>query len=48
MILKNILDTKEALGECLREAAFSQAEAKFTNGDFSQDVLQNVGLAHTK
>lgn len=47
-ILKRIVDTKEATGEFMREAMFSQAEAKYTNGEFSQDVLQNVQKAHTK
>lgn len=36
------------MGETLRSAAFSIAEARFSNGDFSQDVLQNVTKAQIK
>uniref|UniRef100_A0A2I3N3F4 V-type proton ATPase subunit D n=1 Tax=Papio anubis TaxID=9555 RepID=A0A2I3N3F4_PAPAN len=34
-ILKKIIETKMLMGEVMREAAFSLAEAKFTAGDFS-------------
>uniref|UniRef100_A0A8C0C7D8 V-type proton ATPase subunit D n=1 Tax=Balaenoptera musculus TaxID=9771 RepID=A0A8C0C7D8_BALMU len=33
-ILKKIIETKMLMGEVMREAAFSLAEAKFTAGDF--------------
>ena len=36
MILKKIVDTKQTMGEVMKEAAFSLAEAKFASGDFSQ------------
>lgn len=37
------------MGEVMKEAAFSLAEAKFTTGgDFNQVVLQNVTKAQTK
>lgn len=36
------------MGEIMKEAAFSLAEAKFTAGDFTHMVLQNVGKAQIK
>ena len=33
------------MAEVLKEAAFSLAEAKFTAGDFSHTVIQNVSQA---
>jgi len=36
------------MGEVMKEAAFSLAEAKFTTGDFNQVVLQNVTKAQIK
>lgn len=33
------------MGEVLREASFSLAEAKFAAGDFSHIVIQNVSRA---
>ena len=36
MILKKIVETKQTMGEVMKEAAFSLAEAKFASGDFSQ------------
>ena len=36
------------MGESLRAASFSVAEARFSSGDFSQDVLQNVSKAQIK
>lgn len=36
------------MGENMKEAAFSLAEAKFTAGDFSHMVLQNVSKAQVK
>uniref|UniRef100_A0A8C4R4E1 V-type proton ATPase subunit D n=1 Tax=Eptatretus burgeri TaxID=7764 RepID=A0A8C4R4E1_EPTBU len=47
-ILKKIVDTKTLMGEVMREAAFSLAEAKFTAGDFSPMVIQNVTKAQVK
>uniref|UniRef100_A0AC34QH96 V-type proton ATPase subunit D n=1 Tax=Panagrolaimus sp. JU765 TaxID=591449 RepID=A0AC34QH96_9BILA len=41
-ILKKIVQTKNTMGDVLREASFSLAEAKFTAGDFSHTVIQNV------
>lgn len=48
LILKKIVETKQTMGEVMKEAAFSLAEAKFATGDFSQAVLQNVNKAQTK
>ena len=48
MILCKIIDTKTLMGEVMKEAAFSLAEAKFTTGDFNQVVLQNVTKAQIK
>ena len=47
-ILKKIVETKQTMGEVMKEAAFSLAEAKFACGDFSQAVLQNVNKAQLK
>uniref|UniRef100_A0A8C0EUA8 V-type proton ATPase subunit D n=1 Tax=Bubo bubo TaxID=30461 RepID=A0A8C0EUA8_BUBBB len=47
-ILKKIIDTKMLMGEVTREAAFSLAEAKFTEGDFSTTVIQDVNKAQVK
>ena len=41
-ILKRIIETKTLMGQVMREASLSLAEAKFTMGDFSQQILQNV------
>lgn len=48
VILKKIVETKSLMGEVMKEAAFSLAEAKFTTGDFNQVVLQNVTRAQVK
>lgn len=48
MILSKIIETKTLMGEVMKEAAFSLAEAKFTTGDFNQVVLQNVTKAQIK
>ncbi|KAI1284834.1 V-type proton ATPase subunit D 1 [Halotydeus destructor] len=48
-ILKKIVDTKSLMGEVMKEAQFSLAEAKFTVGnDFNTVVLQNVTKAQIK
>ena len=48
-ILKKIIDTKQVMGEIMKEASFSLAEAKFAGGgDFNQAVLQNVNKAQIK
>ncbi|EFP09091.1 hypothetical protein GCK72_009442 [Caenorhabditis remanei] len=44
-ILKKIVENKVLMGEVMKEAAFSLAEAKFTAGDFSHTVIQNVSQA---
>ncbi len=36
------------MGDVMKEAAFSLAEAKFACGEFSQPVLQNVNKAQLK
>lgn len=43
-----IAQTKTLMGEVMKEAAFSLAEAKFATGDFNQVVLQNVTKAQIK
>ncbi|KAL3266542.1 hypothetical protein HHI36_010710 [Cryptolaemus montrouzieri] len=48
MILGKIIETKTLMGEVMKEAAFSLAEAKFATGDFNQVVLQNVTKAQLK
>jgi V-type H+-transporting ATPase subunit D len=48
-ILNRILITKTLVGEVLREAAFSLAEAKFTMGEFfGQQIIQSVSQANLK
>jgi len=48
IILKKIIDTKMTMGDIMKEASFSLAEAKFTTGEFNHAVLQNVGKAQIK
>lgn len=48
MILKKIIETKTLMGEVMKEAVFSLAEAKFATGEFNQVVLQNVTKAQIK
>ncbi|XP_070498492.1 V-type proton ATPase subunit D 1 [Chironomus tepperi] len=48
MILGKIIETKQIMGDVMKEAAFSLAEAKFATGDFNQVVLQNVTKAQIK
>ncbi|KAI2797816.1 hypothetical protein RDWZM_000908 [Blomia tropicalis] len=48
-ILKKIIETKSLMGDVMKEASFSLAEAKFTVGsDFNHIVLQNVTNAQIK
>lgn len=47
-ILKKIIETKTLMGDVMREATFSLAEAKFSSGEFSYVVLENVDKAQTK
>ncbi|XP_074600722.1 V-type proton ATPase subunit D-like [Brevipalpus obovatus] len=48
-ILRKIVETKEQMGEVMKEAQFSLAEAKFAVGnDINAVVLQNVTRAQTK
>lgn len=47
-ILKMIIETKTMMGDVMREATFSLAEANFAAGDFSYVVLENVDKAQTK
>lgn len=48
-ILKKIIETKSLMGELMKVASFSLAEAKFTVGsDFNHIVLQNVTNAQIK
>ncbi|CAH1790951.1 unnamed protein product [Owenia fusiformis] len=47
-ILKKIIETKMLMGDVMKEAAFSLAEAKFASGEINHMVLQNVSKAQTK
>ncbi|CAI8042564.1 V-type proton ATPase subunit D [Geodia barretti] len=47
-ILSKIIETKNLVGEIMKEAAFSLAEANFAAGDISQNVLQTVEKAQIK
>merc|ERR1712228_809273 len=48
MVLKKIVETKQTMGDVMKEASFSLAEAKFVLGDFNPAVLQNVNKARLK
>ncbi|RWS09144.1 V-type proton ATPase subunit D-like protein [Dinothrombium tinctorium] len=49
LILKKIIETKSLMGEVMKEAQFSLAEAKFAVGnDFNALVLENVNKAQIK
>ncbi|XP_047131931.1 V-type proton ATPase subunit D isoform X1 [Hydra vulgaris] len=47
-ILKSIIETKVMMGDAMKAASFSLAEAYFTAGDFSVVVLENVDKAWVK
>lgn len=47
-ILRKIIDTKTLMGDVMKEAAFTMAEAKFAMGDFNNLVLQNTDKAQLK
>lgn len=47
-ILKKIIETKTEVGEVMKSAQFSLAEAKFTCGDINHTVLQSVLKASIK
>ncbi|XP_065833675.1 V-type proton ATPase subunit D-like [Oscarella lobularis] len=47
-ILAKIIETKMLMGDVMKEASFSLAEATYSAGDFSLGVLQNVDKAQTK
>ncbi|XP_059156247.1 V-type proton ATPase subunit D-like [Physella acuta] len=47
-ILRKIIETKTEVGEVMKAAQFSLAEAKFTCGDISHVILQNVTKASIK
>nr|CAB3224614.1 V-type proton ATPase subunit D-like [Phallusia mammillata] len=47
-VLKKIIEAKQQMGDIMKEAAFSLAETKFSGGDFSPVVLQNVSKAQLK
>ncbi|MCL4128037.1 UNVERIFIED_CONTAM: hypothetical protein GTU68_035931 [Idotea baltica] len=48
LILGKIVETKMLMGDVMKNAAFSLAEAKFASGDFNQSVLQNVTKSRIK
>lgn len=48
VVHNKIFQAKSLMGETMKEAAFSLAEAKFATGDFNQVVLQNVTKAQLK
>jgi V-type H+-transporting ATPase subunit D len=48
-ILKKIIDTKMLMGDMMKTASFSLAEAKFSmSGDFTNVVIQSVSKAQIK
>ncbi|KAK6181063.1 hypothetical protein SNE40_008999 [Patella caerulea] len=47
-ILKKIIETKLIMGDIMKTASFSLAEAKFATGDLNHMILQNVTKAQIK
>ncbi|ESO90170.1 hypothetical protein LOTGIDRAFT_233963 [Lottia gigantea] len=47
-ILKKIIETKMLMGDVMKTASFSLAEAKFATGDLNHMILQNVTKAQIK
>lgn len=47
-IMKEIIEKKMRMGEIMKQASFSFAEAKFAAGDFNSTIIQNVGGANRK
>ncbi|XP_050404930.1 V-type proton ATPase subunit D [Patella vulgata] len=47
-ILKKIIETKMIMGDIMKTASFSLAEAKFATGDLNHMILQNVTKAQIK
>ena len=47
-VLKKIIDTKVLMGDVMKDASFSLAEAKFAAGDLNHMVIQNVNKAQIK
>jgi len=47
-ILGKMIETKTTMGEVMKEASFSLAEAKFTSGDINQAIIQSVSKAQIK
>ena len=41
-VLRRIIEAKTLMATVISEAAFSLAEARFTSGDFGQQIMQNV------
>ncbi|KNC86601.1 hypothetical protein SARC_01231 [Sphaeroforma arctica JP610] len=47
-LLKKIIENKELMGDVMKEAFFSLAQANFTAGDFSRGVYENAKVAAIK
>uniref|UniRef100_A0AC34RCH6 V-type proton ATPase subunit D n=1 Tax=Panagrolaimus sp. JU765 TaxID=591449 RepID=A0AC34RCH6_9BILA len=45
-IVRKIVENKILMGQVMKESFFSYAKAKYSAGDFTHDVLQNVNEAH--
>eukprot|EP00124_Ichthyophonus_hoferi_P005494 Ihof_evm1s812 gene=Ihof_evmTU1s812 len=45
MLLRKIVENKELMGDVMKEAFFSMAQANFTAGDFSNSVKESVKTA---
>jgi V-type H+-transporting ATPase subunit D len=48
LVLKKIIESKTLMGDIMKEAGFSLAEAKFVAGDFSLGVMESVDRAKCK
>ncbi|XP_065919196.1 V-type proton ATPase subunit D-like [Dysidea avara] len=47
-ILAKIIETKQLMGDAMKQAGISLAEAKFAAGDFSHTIVHNVDKAQSK
>ena len=48
LLLRTILEAKEAMGLAFKEGNFALAEVKYAAGDIKHTVIENVGHAHKK
>jgi V-type H+-transporting ATPase subunit D len=47
-ILGQIVETKQSMGQVMRDASLSYAQAVFLAGDFGRPIIENVGSAQLR